>query len=154
MPYLIWVDAREAISYHQHNKLQNLAAQVSYMTGEQYDWALADWLDAEARSPLYICITPRQKKNTSADRNTGTSSPGRQERSGSANPSILTQCTGATSAAGFRLHGSHPSRNRGWTVSCTLPCMHRKSLPGKVAGRGARVSGGSCNAAQLDMSRP
>ena len=153
MPYLIWVDAREAISYHQHNKLQDLAAQVSYMTGEQYDWALADWLDAEARSPLYI--TPRQKKNTSTDRSTGTSSPGRQERSGSANPNILTtQCTGATSTAGFRLHGSHPSRNRGWTVSCTLSCMHRKSLPGKVAGRGARVFGGSCNAAQLDMSRP
>ena len=61
MPFLIWLDAREALSYHQHNKLQNLAAQVSYMTGEQYDWATADWLDAEARSPL--CITPRQQNH-------------------------------------------------------------------------------------------
>ncbi|CAE7681259.1 unnamed protein product [Symbiodinium necroappetens] len=33
MPFLIWLQTRE----------------VSYMSGEQYDWALADWLDAEAR---------------------------------------------------------------------------------------------------------
>ena len=31
------------------------------MSGEQYDWAIADWLDAEARSPL--CTIPRQQSH-------------------------------------------------------------------------------------------
>ena len=152
MPFLIWLQTREALSQHQHNNPQNLAAQVSYMSCEQYDWALADWLDAEARSPL--CTIPKQQSHVHREEyrydvawEAGTSTSSKPEHPD--NIVHRSQTCRLVSAS----WGPPERKQRLDTLMYASIHASQNSVPGTVASRRARVPPGCCHAAQPNMSR-